>query len=144
MTLIAVNHVSVGELISIGMEKSISLILSFLQIVGSTVWATKFKFKRKETIVMRKRNYCKPAILLIVLALTILAGVSTVAYAQSNNTQLQDERGIFNPFTLNFILVTQSNPNPVILSEDVRPPIRIPVRPALRSYFRPPLVPSVQ
>ena len=106
------------------------------------MWAA--KFKRKETIVMCKRNYCKPAILLMGLALTILAGVSTVAYAQSNSTQLQDERGIFDPFTLNTIIaVRESNANVIIAGEDERLPIRIPVRPALRSYFRPPLVPLV-
>lgn len=107
------------------------------------VWAA--KFQRKETIIMRKRIYYKPAILLIVFALTILAGVSTVTtYAQSNSTQLQDERGIFDPFTLNTIIVVrESNSNVVIAGEDERPPIRIPVRPSLRSYFRPPLVPLV-
>ena len=91
---------------------------------------------------MCKRNYCKPAILLAVFTLSILAGVSTVAYAQSNDTQLQDERGIFNPFTLNTIIVVrESNSNVVIAGENERPEIRIPVRPSLRSFFRPPLVP---
>ncbi len=86
-------------------------------------------------------KYCKLAILLIALALTALMGVSKVAYAQSNNA-LQDERGIFDPFTLNTIIisVTETSPDAVVSSVVTRPPIRIPVRPALRSYFRPPLV----
>lgn len=86
---------------------------------------------------MMSIKYCKLAIVLIALALTALIGISKVAYAQSNNT-VEDERGIFDPFTLNTIMisVTESNPN----SKITRPPMRIPVRPCLRSYFRPPLV----
>jgi hypothetical protein len=85
-------------------------------------------------------KYCKLAIVLIALALATLIGVSKVAYAQSNIT-IEDERGIFDPFTLNTILisVTDSSPNTVV-SRVTRPPMRIPVRPCLRSYFRPPLV----
>ena len=106
------------------------------------VWAA--KLKRKEAIMMCKRIFYRPAILLMAFALIFLAGVSTVAYAQSNSTQLEDGRGIFNPFTLNTIIVVrESNANVVIAGEGERPPIRIPVRPALRSYFRPPLVPLV-
>jgi hypothetical protein len=85
-------------------------------------------------------KYCKLAIVLTALALVALIGVSKVAYAQSDST-LQDESGIFNPFTLNTILisVTESSPNTVV-SRITRPPMRIPVRPALRSCYRPPLV----
>ena len=87
------------------------------------------------------KNYCKLTILLVALALTVLAGISTVAYAQSNSTQLQDERGIFDPFTLNVVMVSADNSTGAVLATAItRPSIRIPVRPVLRSYFRPPLV----
>ena len=90
------------------------------------------------------RCNCK-LIMLMTLMLLVMAGYSTVVYAASGanqNTQLQDERGIFDPFTLNtFIVVRESNVNVTLASEDGRPPIRIPTRPALRSYFRPSLVP---
>jgi hypothetical protein len=89
---------------------------------------------------MRKRNYCKPAILLMVLTLAILAGINTVVYAQGSNAQLQDERGIFNPFTLNVINVSSDNGSVAVVSSVVRPAIRIPIRPVVRSFFRPPLV----
>jgi hypothetical protein len=85
-------------------------------------------------------KYCKIVVLLVALLLTAL-GVSKVVYAQSND-MLQDDRGIFDPFTLNTIVisVTEVNSDAVVQSVVTRPPIRIPVRPALRSYFRPPLV----
>ena len=95
---------------------------------------------------MRKRNYCRPAVILLIgFLLIVLAGVSTVASAQSNSNQLQDERGIFDPFTLNTVkaVTAESSGDAVVSSVSLRPPIRIPVRPALRSFFRPPLVPSL-
>jgi hypothetical protein len=89
---------------------------------------------------MLKRNCYKPAIVLVVLALTILAGVNAIVYAQSSNAQLQDERGIFNPFTLNVVEVSSDNGSVAVASSVVRPAIRIPTRPVLRSFFRPPMI----
>ncbi len=84
-------------------------------------------------------KYCKIAILLVALVLTAL-GVSKVVYAQSDD-MLQDERGIFDPFTLNTIVISVTEADlDAAPSVATRPPIRIPIRPALRSYFRPPLV----
>lgn len=88
----------------------------------------------------------KLTIILLILALTALAGYGTVAYAASGtnlNARLQDDRGIFDPFTYGTIFVMAengSNASAVISSVVLRPPIRITKRPVLRSYFRPPLV----
>ncbi len=93
---------------------------------------------------MRKSNL-KLIVLIVALAIAVMAGFGTAAYAASGSNpgiQLQDDRGIFDPFTLNTILisVTGSGSDAVVSSVVTRPPIRIPIRPALRSYFRPPLV----
>lgn len=87
----------------------------------------------------------KLIVLIMTIAIAAMAGFSTVVYAASNSgagTQLQDDRGIFDPFTLStiYISVAESDSGAVVESVVLRPPIRIPVRPALRSYFRPPLV----
>ena len=93
---------------------------------------------------IRKIN-SKLIILIVALAIAVMAGFGTAAYAASGSStdiQLQDDRGVFDPFTLNTILisVTESGSNAAVSSIVTRPPIRIPIRPALRSYFRPPLV----
>jgi len=87
----------------------------------------------------------KLVIFVVALAVAVMAGFGTAAYAASDSStdiQLQDDRGVFDPFTLNtvFISVTASGSNAAVSSIVTRPPIRIPIRPALRSYFRPPLV----
>jgi len=85
----------------------------------------------------------KLEIVIVALALAVITGFGTVAYAASGNnpsTQLEDERGIFNPFTLNVIQVSSNSGSAAVISSVVRPEIRIPVRPVLRSFFRPPLV----
>ena len=93
---------------------------------------------------IRKIN-SKLIILIVALAIAVMAGFGTAAYAASDSStdiQLQDDRGVFDPFTLNtvFISVTAGGSNAAVSSVVTRPPIRIPIRPALRSYFRPPLV----
>ena len=83
----------------------------------------------------------KLGIVVVVLALSVMAGFGTLAYAASGNTaQLEDEMGVFNPFTLNVIQVSSDSGSTAVVSSVARPPIRIPVRPVLRSFFKPPLV----
>lgn len=83
-------------------------------------------------------------ILIVALAIAVMAGFGTAAYAAGSDAGmlLQDDRGIFDPFTMStvFISVSESDADASVSSIVTRPPIRIPVRPALRSYFRPPLV----
>ncbi len=83
----------------------------------------------------------KLGIVMVVLALAVMAGFGTVAYAASGNSaQLEDENGVFNPFTLNVIEVSSDSGSTAVVSSVARPAIRIPVRPVLRSFFKPPLV----
>jgi len=79
--------------------------------------------------------------IVVVLVLFVVAGFGTFAYAASGNTaQLEDERGIFNPFTLSVMQVSSGSGSTAVVESVARPAIRIPVRPVLRSFFRPPLV----
>jgi hypothetical protein len=83
---------------------------------------------------MERKGKLKLGIVIVVLAVIVMAGFGSVAYAASGSTsQLEDERGIFNPFTLRVFQVPSDE-------SVARPAIRIPVRPVLRSFFRPPLV----
>lgn len=96
-------------------------------------------------------------ILLGTLALAVIVGLGSAAYGASDNTDnktdglLLKQMGIFNPFTLKSTRVTvtrsesENERDPgldILLAEMkyVRPPIRIPHRPVLRSPFRPPLI----
>jgi hypothetical protein len=90
-----------------------------------------------------EKIYFRLGITIVTLALVAMTGLGTVAYAASGgnpSTQLEDERGIFNPFTLNVIKVSSDSGSTAVISSVARPEIRIPVRPVLRSFFRPPLV----
>jgi hypothetical protein len=88
----------------------------------------------------------KRAVLLVALVAmaisTCLGATAYAAYGARTSKILPPERiGIFDPFTLSVIAPTESGSGapgsrPVLL---VRPPIRVPVRPAYRSSFRPPL-----
>lgn len=99
----------------------------------------------------------KSKVLLGALALTVIVGLGSAAYAASDNTDnktnelLLKQMGIFNPFTLKStrVPVTRSESKneidpglDILLTEMkyVSPAIRIPYRPALRSPFRPPLI----
>lgn len=83
----------------------------------------------------------KLGIVVVVLVLAVVAGFGTFAYAASGNTsQVEDEKGVFNPFTLSVMQVSSGSGSTVVVESVARPPIRIPVRPVLRSFFRPPLV----
>jgi hypothetical protein len=90
---------------------------------------------------MSKKCMERIGIVVVVLVLAVMAGLGTAAYAASGNTaQLEDEIGVFNPFTLNVIEVSSDSGSTAAVSSVARPAIRIPVRPVLRSFFRPPLV----
>ena len=98
-----------------------------------------------EKCMERKGKYekirLKLGIVIVALTLAVIAGFGTVAYAASgDSTQLDDENGVFNPFTLNVIEVSSNSGSTAVVSSVARPAIRIPVRPVLRSCFRPPLV----
>ena len=100
----------------------------------------------------------KPKILLGAMALAVIVGLSTAAYAASGNTDsknvsLSGQMIVFDPFTLKStrVSVTRSESKNVsdpgldillskILDDDVRPKIRIPYRPAVRSAFKPAFV----
>lgn len=99
----------------------------------------------KEKNRMSQMNKFKFKILIITLTVAVIAGFGTITYAASGNTGtlLQDERGLFDPFTLDTIMVsvsTEGTSDAAVASVVTRPPIRIPIRPVLRSFFRPPLV----
>jgi hypothetical protein len=90
---------------------------------------------------MERKGKLKLGIVIVVLAVTVMAGFGSVVYAASGNAaQLEDERGIFNPFTLSVTQVSSGSGSTAVLESVARPAIRIPVRPVLRSFFRPPLV----
>lgn len=96
-----------------------------------------------EKKVMSQKGEFKLKMLIVVLAFAVITVFGTVVYAASGDTsiQLQDDRGIFDPFALNTIMVSSvSSSDAVVASVVSRPPIRIPIRPVLRSFFRPPLV----
>jgi hypothetical protein len=76
----------------------------------------------------------KLGIVIVVLAVIVMAGFGSVGHAASGNTaELEDQKVIFNPFTLGVIQAPSDN-------DKERPTIRIPYRATLRSFFRPPLV----
>ena len=84
-----------------------------------------------------KKNKKFVFVILMLLAVIVIAGYNGMVYAASagaSRIQASNERGIVDPFSLNFVFIT-SEDEPV-----VRPPIRITERPEMRSYFRPPLV----
>lgn len=90
-----------------------------------------------------EKIYFRLGITIVALALVAMMGFGTVAYAASggnSSAQLEDERGIFNPFTLNVIKVSSDGGSNAVIASVARPEIRIPVRPVVRSFFRPPLV----
>lgn len=95
---------------------------------------------------MERKGRCekvrfKIGVVVVVLALVVIAGFGTAAYAASGSAaQLDDDKGIFNPFTLNVIQTSSDNGSTATVASVARPPIRIPVRPVLRSFFRPPMV----
>ena len=72
--------------------------------------------------------------MITLVVVSVFAGYSTVVYAQNTQQLEENERSVFDPFTLStFVTATQS--------ESIeRPAIRITYRPQLRSYFRPSLV----
>jgi hypothetical protein len=94
----------------------------------------------------------KSKILLGAMALAVIVGLSTAAYAASGNTDnknvsLSGQMIVFDPFALKStrVFVTRSEGDPgldMLLTKMLldRPEIRIPYRPAVRSAFRPPLV----
>lgn len=103
----------------------------------------------KETYRRNKKSklclYSK--IVLGTLALVVIVGLSSAAYAASDNTDnntTSSQMGLFNPFTLMTITpVTESSPGTVISSSAImQPPILIPFRSPPRSPFRPPWVPG--
>ena len=72
----------------------------------------------------------------VVLTLVVLACYSTASYAASGTNSLQNSSGsILDPFNLNTILTSTDDSTTA-----VRPPVRITVRPVMRSYYRPPMV----
>ena len=86
----------------------------------------------------------KSEILLGRLALAVIIGLGTAAYAASPKNSDKSLSGeTFDPFTLQStrVSVAQSESK---LVEPIKalllPPVRIPFRPPLRSLFRPPLV----
>ena len=95
----------------------------------------------------RSRLSTKCTVLLAVVAVAILTGLGATAYAQDGNTTskiLPSERtGLFDPFTLSVIVPAESGSGSPgsgsAVPLTVRPSIRIPVRPAFRTSFRPPL-----
>ena len=95
----------------------------------------------------KTRLNLKAEILLGALALAVLAGLGTVAFAAAGPNPVVPLSGqtgqlsIFDPFSLTrlYLDVPASGPGTVTLEV---PPIRIPYRPAIRSPFRPPWVPG--
>jgi len=93
-------------------------------------------------------------VLLGALALVVIVGLGSAAYAASDNKSdklLSGQMSTFDPFTLKSTRVTvtrsgsenESDPGLDILLAEMKyvsPAIRIPYRPALRSPFRPLLI----
>lgn len=77
------------------------------------------------------------------LVLLIVVYISTISYAvldDDSDEPLTGQMCFFNPFTLRTIEPVADNTSglPVSGSVITLPPIRIPLRPAIRSPFRPP------
>ncbi|MFC1795396.1 hypothetical protein ACFL3Q_17645 [Planctomycetota bacterium] len=79
------------------------------------------------------------------LVLLIVVYISTISYAvldDDSDEPLTGQMSFFDPFTLRTIEPVEENISglPVSGSVITLPPIRIPIRPAIRSPFRPPWI----
>ena len=77
------------------------------------------------------------------LVLLVSVYISTISYALLNNDSdelLTEQMDFFDPFTLRTVAPVAENISEMPISGSVitLPPIRIPIRPAMRSPFRPP------
>jgi hypothetical protein len=77
------------------------------------------------------------------LVLLIVVYISTISYAVSNDDSdelLTGRMSFFDPFTLRTVTPVAEHMSEMPISGSVitLPPIRIPIRPAIRSPFRPP------
>ena len=77
------------------------------------------------------------------LVLLIVVCISTISYAVLNDDSdelLAGQMSFFDPFTLRTVEPVEENTSELPVSGSVitLPPIRIPIRPAIRSPFRPP------
>ena len=84
----------------------------------------------------------KAKILLVALVLVVVIYISTVSYTvlgSDSDKSVTGQMDIFDPVTLRTIGPVAGNISEMPLSGSVMtlPPIRIPVRPAMRSPFRP-------
>ncbi len=87
---------------------------------------------------LTKRKKVKLILIMALFTLMVLACYSTVSYAASGTSTGQDNNGsILDPFSLNIMIMTSTDNGSGAV--EVRPPVRISVRPSVRSYFRPPL-----
>ena len=80
--------------------------------------------------------------LMVVVALCIAEHAATDNSDNTENNAISSQEGLFDPFTLSTIVpVMESSSGTVILGNPTtRPAIRIPLRPPVRSQFRPPWV----
>lgn len=80
--------------------------------------------------------------LMVVVALCIAEHVAMDNSDDTDNNAISSQEGLFDPFTLSTIVpVKESSSGTVILgSPTTRPAIWIPLRPPVRSPFRPPWV----
>jgi len=99
--------------------------------------------KVKKKLMWRKNKLIlKTKIFLGALVLLIVVYISTISYAVLNDDSdepLAGQMSFFDPFTLRTIEPVSENTSglPVSGSVITLPPIRIPIRPAIRSPFRP-------
>jgi len=87
---------------------------------------------------VKKRNSKKLIFILGLSILIFITGYSRITLAAGNSSYTQSsdsEQRLLDPFTLNTFFVITGSETAVS-----RPPIRITVRPTVRSYFRPELV----
>ena len=70
---------------------------------------------------MNRGHEFKFKMLIIVLVFTVIAVFGTVVYAASGDTsvQLQDDRGVFDPFTLNTIMVSSMSSSDAVVASVV-------------------------
>ena len=79
------------------------------------------------------------------LVLLVSVYISTISYALLENDSAEpliEQMDFFDPFTLRTVTPVAENISEMPISGSVitLPPIRIPIRPAIRSPFRPPWV----
>jgi len=90
----------------------------------------------------------KILLLLGALVLAVMVGFGAAPHAASEKTDnkademLSSQTSFFDPFALNTItpVMEGSSSTGVLTDPETRPPIHIPLRPATRGSFRPPLV----